>query len=65
MSLLRKILNYFKQAEISTWKANGSDLTKAGRPDGSTRVGSHEEQHPDGESFEGIKITLPLPGEPK
>jgi len=63
MKLLIKLLNYFKKAEVTPWKASGSELTTAGRPDGSTRVGSFAEQHPDGEEYKGIKVTLPLPGE--
>lgn len=58
-------ISWLKTGKISAWKANDSELTTATRLEGSGRVGSFQEQSPDGTEYKGIQVTLPIPNPPK
>lgn len=53
----------FSKGKVSAWQASDKDLD--GEVGNTGRVGSHQEQRGDGNSYSGIKMTFKLPEGPK
>lgn len=62
MKLFNSLWNWLKKAQISSWKASQEDLHESVKLPGEGRIGSYQPPT-SSETFKGIKVTLPWPGD--
>lgn len=61
MNFLSKFWQWIRQAKIESWQATDKTLTEATRPQGKDSPGSYVDKSQAGDTYKGIKVTLPLP----